>query len=746
MTTIARSFFVKGAPRCGVVVLLWLGLLLPAGGAVAGILSDAQRAYIEALGPLTVAPDPDWLPFEHMDEEGRFTGIVADLLALIEQRLHIEFVYIKAPDWEEALARSRTGEVLILPFLNQTPAREEWLLFTEPLLVDPNVFITHAEHEYIGDASELQGRLMVLPSGTSMEERVRRDFPNLTITNVASEELVFDAIQERRADMTLRSLTVSAYTIRKEGLFNLKISGHAPEAYRNEFRMGVRKDAPMLRDILNAAIATITPDERQDIINRHVRITVVDPVDYVFIWRLTAVVSGFVLLSLFWNWRLRRSRAALAESERSYAAVLAHLPGLVYRCANDADWTMEFMSDGCRALTGYAPEDFIDNRLLSFNEIILPEYRARLRGTWDRAIATHADGIREEYRIRAADGTEKWVYEQGVILRDRAGKVQHLEGMLIDITDRVAAETELEEQRRRLAAILEGADIGTWDWNVATGDCVFNERWAQMVGYTAKELEPHSYRTWLNLIEPEDMRRSEALLKRLFNRELDFYEVEVRMRHKAGHHVWVLARGSVAGWTSDGKPLRMLGTHQDIDARKRLEEELRLHSSLQELSATVAREFLTANALNIDGQINYLLARCGRYIGVGRAYLFAVDEVNGTFSNTHEWCAAGVPSCRADLQGVPLQEYPVLADTVAGRKVFAVPDVEDMEPGQAVLQAALKEQQIKSVIVIPLLAGERLLGYLGMDGVHHRILFTEHHVQSLRMLGNLLSVVLTRAE
>ena len=79
-------------------------------------------------------------------------------------------------DWDEALALSQSGEVLILPFLNQTPAREEWLLFTEPLLVNPNVFITREEHSFITDAAQLVDTVMVLPSGTSAEEWVRRDF------------------------------------------------------------------------------------------------------------------------------------------------------------------------------------------------------------------------------------------------------------------------------------------------------------------------------------------------------------------------------------------------------------------------------------------------------------------------------------------------------------------------------------------------------------------------------------------
>ncbi|NCC36265.1 MAG: transporter substrate-binding domain-containing protein, partial [Chloroflexia bacterium] len=225
-------------------------------------LSPTERAYLDALEPITVAPDPDWIPYERIDEQGKFVGIAADMFDLLAERLDIEFAYVITRDWDQAIELSKAGEVDLLPFLNQTPAREEWLIFTEPLLVDPNVFITRQEHPYIFDATQLSDTTIVLPSGTSVEERVRRDFPNLTVVTVPSENEVFQAVSNREADLTLRSLTIAAYTIRKEGLFNLKIAGQAPDSYVNRLRIGVLKDERMLRDILDKGIATITPRER----------------------------------------------------------------------------------------------------------------------------------------------------------------------------------------------------------------------------------------------------------------------------------------------------------------------------------------------------------------------------------------------------------------------------------------------------------------------------------------------------
>jgi diguanylate cyclase (GGDEF)-like protein/PAS domain S-box-containing protein len=410
--------------------------------ASAPLLTAQDHEYLAALGPLTVCPDPDWIPFEHVSPSGTFTGIAADLLTLVAQRLGIEFHYVLPANWDEAVALSKAGKVLILPFLNQTPAREQWLLFTEPLLVDPNVFITREEHPYIADPSQLSGKSIVLPRNTSMEERVRKDFPGLAVINADSEMEVFQTISERRADMTLRSLTVAAYTIRKEGLFNLKVAGQAPEEYTNRLRMGVLKSEPRLRNILDKGIASITPREREAIVNRHVNITVVKPFDSGLVFRIAAALSLLIILSYYWNYRLRRINTALNESERSKSVLLANLPGIAYRCRFDDAWTMEFISQGCRELTGYTSDDLLYNRVLSFNDLIHPEDRDWIKERWENN-RQGSQPVQLEYRIVAADRREKWVFEQGLPIHDQRGEIVAIEGLIIDITDRKRAEEAL---------------------------------------------------------------------------------------------------------------------------------------------------------------------------------------------------------------------------------------------------------------------------------------------------------------
>jgi len=130
---------------------------------------------------------------------------------------------------------------------------------------------------------------------------------------------------------------------------------------------------------------------------------------------------------------------------------------------------------------------------------------------------------------------------------------------------------ELGENHDRLSSLIEATRVGTWEWDIPTGIMSFNERWAQMLGYSLEELEPLHVQVWKDLMHPQDLKVSESLLEKVFSLDVDYYELECRMKHKDGHWVWVLGRGKVVLWSPDNVPLSMAGTHDDISGRKRME-------------------------------------------------------------------------------------------------------------------------------------------------------------------------------
>jgi diguanylate cyclase (GGDEF)-like protein len=273
-------------------------------------LTPEERDYLQQLGTIKVCVDPDWQPFEVINEKGEYKGIGADILAVVTQRLGTSVETVNTSSWEESIEASKEGRCHMISFLNQTPERDEWLLFTNITLSDVNVFITREEHLFISDPSTLRNESIVFPKGTAMEERVRQDFPNLKIMTVESEAEAFNLVSTKKADMTMRSLIVAAYTIKKEGYFNLKIAGQLPE-YKNDLRMGVIKSEPRLRDILNKGINTLTNEEKEGIINKHILITAHPVTDYSLIITIVSAFGLLIFLVLFRNYELTKHNKKL---------------------------------------------------------------------------------------------------------------------------------------------------------------------------------------------------------------------------------------------------------------------------------------------------------------------------------------------------------------------------------------------------------------------------------------------------
>jgi PAS domain S-box-containing protein len=173
--------------------------------------------------------------------------------------------------------------------------------------------------------------------------------------------------------------------------------------------------------------------------------------DYLVKGRLDAHALGRAV-----RYAVERNRAerALEESRRALSTLMGNLPGMAYRCLNNLNWTMEFVSSGCLELTGYQPDELIGDRTISFAELVHPD---DWKHGWEEVQAAVEENrpFQLTYRLRTADGSEKWVWEQGVGIRSVDGKVDALEGLVIDITERRRAE---QASKLLATAVEQGAE------------------------------------------------------------------------------------------------------------------------------------------------------------------------------------------------------------------------------------------------------------------------------------------------
>jgi len=163
----------------------------------------------------------------------------------------------------------------------------------------------------------------------------------------------------------------------------------------------------------------------------------------------------YCLQGIFWDITDRKNyESILKENERKLRVIMENLPGMVYRCKNDYNWTMKFVSDGCFELLGYLSEDLIENKAVSYNDLIHPDDRELVRKVWNENL-NKKEKVTVEYRIICKDNCLKWVWEQGQGIFSENGEVLALEGFVADITDRKITENALVESEKYNRTIVE---------------------------------------------------------------------------------------------------------------------------------------------------------------------------------------------------------------------------------------------------------------------------------------------------
>ncbi|MFT7036249.1 MAG: PAS domain S-box-containing protein [Cyclobacteriaceae bacterium] len=182
------------------------------------------------------------------------------------------------------------------------------------------------------------------------------------------------------------------------------------------------------------------------------------------------------------------------------------------------------------------------------------------------------------------------------------------------------SQNELEEiklrfikESERLSNIIRATHVGTWEWNVQTGKMDYNERWAEMIGYTLKELSPLNVNTWQNFIYPEDLEFLKQKIDDCLTKKSEYYDIEYRIRHKDSSIVWVNHFGRVIEWTAEGKPLSMLGAHTDITAKVMDRE--RVKKSEARFRVLVENGADAIAIIGTDGFANYVSPSITRVLG-----------------------------------------------------------------------------------------------------------------------------------
>ncbi|MDA3949670.1 MAG: PAS domain S-box protein [Spirochaeta sp.] len=427
----------------------------------------------------------------------------------------------------------------------------------------------------------------------------------------------------------------------------------------------------------------------------------------------------------------REMQQQLEASRKRYQTLVESSPDIIYLFGTKSGGI--FWSEAVRRLLGYDPSDIVHDPFL-WKQSIHPDDKPLVEMAITGAIEGEPYDI--EYRIRTVHDDWVWLRDKLIDRTEQDGEII-LQGHATDITKQKYQKEALEKERHRLSAIIDGTDVGTWEWNIQTGETRFNEKWAALIGYTLDEISPVSIETWERFAHPDDLRRSEQLLHAHFTGDTERYEIEARMRHKDGHWVWVLDRGKVARWTEDGKPEWIFGTHQEITERKQAEEDLHTISNMQSIILKMASDYINKSTEHVDDTINVSLQEIGEFVEADRAYVFEYDWVQDVANNTYEWCNEGVSPEIDNLQGVPNTVMEHLVEAHRNGEDISIEDVMQLPPDDGVRQV-LEPQGVRSILTLPMMRQSECIGFVGFDSVRETKKYSETEKTLLRVFSEML--------
>ncbi|WP_299603119.1 PAS domain S-box protein [uncultured Aquimarina sp.] len=252
------------------------------------------------------------------------------------------------------------------------------------------------------------------------------------------------------------------------------------------------------------------------------------------------------------------------------------LDGVWFWDLKDPD--QKWMDEKFWSILGYTATE-IPKEKSFWKKIIIQEDLEKILKSLDE----HLDQPNKQYdlvvRFTHKLGHIVWLRCRGITISDINGEPLWMIGVYADVTKLVNTEYELQQQVEKYKDTIESTNSGSWEWNLRTGKVVFDERWANTMGYSLSELQPVSLNTWVDLMHPSDHIKSTKVLQQHYEKLIPYYECETRLKHKNGDWIWALIKGKIVSWDEEGNPELLVGTQVDITENKKALEKNRLFVS-----------------------------------------------------------------------------------------------------------------------------------------------------------------------
>jgi PAS domain S-box-containing protein len=554
-------------------------------------LTRAEYDWLEAhADSIRFAPLPDSPPVDYVDENGQHAGLTADYIRLIERKLGIRLVQERCDSWNTILEKLRNQELDLVGSVQNTPERQAFLRFTEPYLRLPTVILTHKDRAGTYSLDTMDGMVIVVVEGSAIHSYVKKMHPEYLLETVKDAASGFRMVSFNEADAMVADLGVASHCTEVQALGNLRVAGDID--YPWDLCLASRKDWPELNNILNKALASITPEQRRAIKSKWITLddTVRIPRE-----RYLKVVGSILIVTLlsigavmFWNQTLRnqvttrthelgRVRQSHAQATRALGESEERFRVLV-ESSNDMIWEMDpigcylYVSPRVRDMLGYDPVDLVGRSSLSL--MVKKDAARNMEALRKRTVQSTINC--EVSTFVRKDGREVILESSGMAFANNKGELAGFRGVSRDITDRIENELALRRSEERFRNLVE--TTSDWIWEIGTdGKYTYTSpQVTELLGYSPNELLGRHFT--VNMSAAEGAAAS-ARFSEVLEQGVPIHSMVSAHRHKGGRTV-VLETSAVPFYDKDWNIQGYRGIGRDITDRVAVEKQLEFERNL----------------------------------------------------------------------------------------------------------------------------------------------------------------------
>ena len=516
------------------LAVLFLSLIAWTTEVCALTLTDEEQQWLEDHPQLRLGIDATWPPFEFRNQEGLYTGLAADYVELIEERLGVTIKPVEPYSWSNVLEMAKNDKVDWLPGIMSTPERQKSLAFTRPYLDFPIVILAHKGGAAPQNIKDLYGLKVAVVENYAPHELLQTQHPDLNIVALPNVSSALQALATDQVDAMVGDLASSVWSLRQLKLDGLYVSGETP--YRYQLAMAVPKDQTVWLGILDKVLTDISPSQTEAIQERWIGSTTNDRA----LWHtlMLYVLPGILLLVTVLVIVIRINRRLSSEisrrialeqelrsSEYHYRVLVESLSAIAWEARLD-DYIYTYVSPQAEALLGYPLTDWLTDGF--WNRLLHPDDLPKTQAYCDEEISAGRDHS-VDYRVITAQGETLWLKD--IISITTHNQQPVLRGLMINISQAKQTEEALRLSEEKFAKAFHASPDGLLLTRQRDGLLIeVNEGFSHLSGYSSPDV---LYRSTLDLKLWVDLQQRIELLA-LLKQQGYVRDFRCSIRHKDG--------------------------------------------------------------------------------------------------------------------------------------------------------------------------------------------------------------------